>query len=693
MLLASTVQAVCLPGRDRARSAIGVLLTDAAAGRGGALLVTGPVGIGRSRLLAETIRAADAHTVLLTAGTEQETDLSYAGLHRLIAPLLPLDDALCAQQAACLRRAVEHGDCPPGRRLALSVAVLALLAEAATRNPVLCCVDDAPALDPASASVLAFVARRLADRRIAMLCTARDGDHLGGLLDGVPELRLDPLDPASSRALLADLTSAEPIDGELAGVLAAAGHGNPGALVDLARSLTPEQRHGGAAPPVTVPADSAVRRAYRARLAALPPRTRWLLLLAAVDEELGLRELTAAADRGGVPLAALRAAESAGLVAIDGRTIRFREPLLRAATYHEATLDQRRAAHRLLAGVLDPHSAGLRRHLHAAVAASGPDPRLAAGLRAAVPAGAAHPVASRALEYAAELEPAPDLAARDLLGAARYAWLGGQPQRARMLVRRLGRTAAPDRVRAESKLLTGEIELRAGAGAPARAVLLAAAGALTGRDRQLAVQALVLAGEALCATGAHAGFVAVAEQALALRRHDQSRAMELMLAQVSGIRALIEGDPPGAIAPLRRVLALAAGMDDPVALVRAGMAGILLGDDARAHQLALRAATLARTGGDAVTVPQALEVAAFADLARGRYAEATAASVEGLRLADACGQDLLADHHLGILAVLAAIVGDRETALRRVRQTGGHADGTGLSQSRAFWSGRWRWST
>jgi len=84
----------------------------------------------------------------------------------------------------------------------IGAAVLSLLAAAAEAMPILCVVDDAHWLDEPSADALTFAARRLHAERIAMLFAARSGDARTFPAPGLPELRLEGLDPEASRALL-----------------------------------------------------------------------------------------------------------------------------------------------------------------------------------------------------------------------------------------------------------------------------------------------------------------------------------------------------------------------------------------------------------------------------------------------------------------------------------------------------------
>jgi DNA-binding CsgD family transcriptional regulator len=246
------------------------------------------------------------------------------------------------------------------------------------------------------------------------------------------------------------------------------------------------------------------------------------------------------------------------------------------------------------------------------------------------------------------------------------------------LLRRLRAGTVPPPVRARVQLLLGEIELRAGASSHAGPALLAAADDL---DHDLRVGAMMQAGEAMCLSGEYAHFADLARHALGLRRSDEPVATELMFDQFAGLTAMYQGDYARGGPALRRVLALAEELDDPAALIRAGMAAIVLGDDRQAYRLAVRAAGAARSTGNLVAVPQALEIAAAAECALGRYDEAADAIERALPLARETGQDGLCSTLLGLHAVLAATVGDRSACLARVAQTRSHISTHGVSRA------------
>src|SRR6185436_18590369 len=298
----------------------------------------------------------------------------------------------------------------------VGLAVLGLLSEAAERQPLLCVVDDAQWLDGASARVLAFVARRLLAERVALAFAARE---VGRGMAGFPQLRVGPLGRRDSRALLESALAARLDESVLERFIAETG-GNPLALLELPRGLTPGQLAGGFGLPAARPLATEIEQSFTRRLARLPRDSRRLLLLAAAEPVGDPALLWRAAQQLGIPETAVQAAESEGLLTLDG-AVTFRHPLVRSAAYGSAESSERREAHRALADATDPLIDPDRRAWHRAQAASVPDGDVAEELeRSAGRAQARGGLAAVAafLERAAALTPEPAHRAQRLLAAA-----------------------------------------------------------------------------------------------------------------------------------------------------------------------------------------------------------------------------------------------------------------------------------
>jgi DNA-binding CsgD family transcriptional regulator len=322
---------------------------DRAVSTGGALVLTGEVGVGKTALLesASEHAAETGRRVLKAAGAEFEAGLSYAGLNQLLYPLLDDIDRLAAAHRQALTVALGLSGGSPPEPPTLSRAVLDLLRRTAGERGLLIVVDDLPWIDRASAVTLAFIAHRLAGSRVAFLAALRSGEE--GFFDrtSIDEYEIDPLDNAASAALLADRFPA--LAASVQQRLVAEAQGNPLALLELPASLTGPQRAAQTRLPSLLPLSRRLQNMFAARIAGLPAPTRRLLLTAVLDGTGDLGVLRSIAV-GHLP-ASLAPAERAQLVQLDRDEDRllFRHPLTRSAVVQLSTSEERRETHRSLA--------------------------------------------------------------------------------------------------------------------------------------------------------------------------------------------------------------------------------------------------------------------------------------------------------------------------------------------------------
>jgi DNA-binding CsgD family transcriptional regulator len=352
---------------------------DRAAVSGGALLLSGEAGVGKTVLLDAAVAHAGTagRRVLRAAGAEFEGEVSFAGLNQLLGPLL--DQSQSRGLSAPYRRAlavalgVREGSSPD--QLLLSNAVLALLVQASeTAGSLLVVVDDLPWLDRASAVVLGVVARRLAGSRVGFLAASRSGED--GFFDrgGLPVREVLPLSDAAAAELVGDRFPA--LAPRVRQRLLADARGNPLALLELPVALSGLQREGTGPLPEWLPLSRRLQTVFESRITALPARTRHLLLLAALDGTGAWHTLpSAASQQHGTD--DLDPAERAGMVRVseDGSRLEFRHPLTRSAVVALSTHAQRRLAHEALARQLTGEPE--RRAWHLAQAAAGPDEQVA----------------------------------------------------------------------------------------------------------------------------------------------------------------------------------------------------------------------------------------------------------------------------------------------------------------------------
>jgi DNA-binding CsgD family transcriptional regulator len=479
--------------RDRRRECrvLDQLLDAARAGESRLLVVRGDPGVGKTALLDYLAGRASGSRVAHAAGVEAEMELAYAGLHQLLTPMLDRLERLPDPQREALATAFGLSVGPAPDRFLVGLATLSLLADAAEEHPLLCLVDDAQWLDQASAQVLGFVARRLVAESVALVFAARvPGDELAGL----PELVVEGLPEADARALLeAALTG--PLDARVQDRLVAETGGNPLALLELPRGLTPAELAGGFALPDAPPLAGRIEVSFRRRLEALPAQTRSLLLVAAADPVGDPVLVWQAAERLGIRAAAATPAAEAGLLEIGARVL-FRHPLVRSAAYRSASLQERQAVHRALAEATDPALDPDRRAWHRAQAALGPDEEVAAELeRSAGRAQARGGVAAAAafLQRAVALTLDPAGRAERALAAAQASLQAGAFDAALGLLATAETGPLDDFQRARVDLLRAHIAFASELGRDAPPLLLKAARRLVPFDLDLARETYLIA--------------------------------------------------------------------------------------------------------------------------------------------------------------------------------------------------------
>ncbi|WP_433782119.1 AAA family ATPase [Actinomycetospora sp. CA-101289] len=626
---------------------------------GGALVVCGPPGIGKSALLAWAERAAHGRRVLRATGTVAELGLPYAGLHQILRPLLAGVTALPAHRRRALDTAFGGGSTTPGTHpdlYAVALSALELLAVAAAADPLLVLADDVHWMDPASQQALAFLARRTASDRVVVLAAQRDTEP-GPMLDrSLTVTDLAPLDEAAALAVLAQ--TAGPLDPDHRARILDLARGNPLALHELPRTVTAATGHDADRLPLT----RRLERSFTARVGDLGAATTTALEVAALDDGAELAEILAATAllAGPVTAAVLEPAVVAGLVVVEGAVVRFRHPLVRSAVRQRLAPEVRRAGHAALARVV--HDQPERAVRHRAAAALHPDAALADDLERS---------ADRALGRGAVATAVADLDRAAQLsedGRARRDRLF----RAGVLAHDLGSPGYGDRLRAQFRDLVED---------EADQLRHAWLGELAATDRggEHRVALLLELAERAHATG---------DDALALRflRAAALRCWNFCPDRPVGAAVVAAADDLGVADPAARaallahgeplehaheVLALIArareGAYDAATAYRLGHAAACVGAFDVSGELFAEAADGLRSQGRLHTLGTTLVLLSWSALRRGRLDVAVSAADEGARLCAETDQPFWHACAQAAHGLVAALRGDLDAADALVR--------------------------
>ncbi|MBA2897456.1 AAA family ATPase [Nonomuraea soli] len=629
---------------------------------GGALIVRGEPGIGKTALIDYAVAAtsgirvpgAAGMRILRATGIEAEADLPFAALHLLLRPLLDRIDALPDPQRAALRGAFELAPVTSADRFLIGLAVLSLLSEAAHERPLLCVIDDAHWLDRASADTLLFAARRLGTDRVALLFATRSEQPTPGL----DEVRLAALNLEDSAALLSQRAS------ELSPMarrrLLAEAAGNPLALLELPAD---EASSTG-----DLPLAQRVQDTFQAQIHRLPEQTRLLLLVAASDSSPDLDVVLGAGKALGAPAEALDAAQ--GLITVAEGVVTFRHPLVRAAVYRGAPPVLRLAVHAALAELLATPADADRRAWHLAAASAGPDEHAASELeRTAVRAGERSGFGSAAIAYAraARLSPDPAQRARRNVLAAEAAAEAGDLDLADELAELASGQTASRPLLVRIAMTRSTVNSARGRLRTAHALLLEAA------ELDPANALWPLMGSMFLAWNSGENDLAAEtlERLATLRMAPDDRLTPVLQLAVWSVTLQLDLPPTG-LPPLPDVTRAAlrldiAGMDSLILICGAGLA---MGHDRKISELAAATVGELRAQVRIGPLPAALTYLAAAHALVGGYGEALSEAEEALRIARDTTQAEWVGQASSILAYIAAIQGDEHRRATHAESAG-----------------------
>ncbi|MEU9448735.1 BTAD domain-containing putative transcriptional regulator [Streptomyces sp. NPDC048277] len=364
--------------RDRELADLRDCVTGLLAGESGLVLMEGPAGIGKSRLLAELRRLVDGHDVLVlrARGSRREQEYGFGAVRQLLGHAVARSrERLLTGAAAHVvgvfdERTTAPGSVPEG--FAVLSGLYRVVAALAAERPVLLCVDDLQWCDSASRHFLAYLARRLDGLPLLIAVTVRSGESdpddaaLTELAQDPTAVRIHPapLGAESVAALVRRRLGGpgEAVDESFAEACRRATAGNPLLLHLLLRALRAE----GASPcadqvgVVTELGSRAVSSLVLARLAQLPEASATAARAVAVlgdDAELpAVAQLTGLSESAvAEAIAPLVRAE----VIRDRYPLGFVHPLIGEAVYRDLAPGERRlfherAAHALAGAVTAP---------------------------------------------------------------------------------------------------------------------------------------------------------------------------------------------------------------------------------------------------------------------------------------------------------------------------------------------------
>jgi DNA-binding CsgD family transcriptional regulator len=341
-----------LLGRSRERQILAGLLQAARDGQGGAIVLRGEAGIGKSALLDDMVKGAGKYLVGRVVGVQSEAEFPYSCLQQLCGPSMEGLPNLPSLHRNTLCNAFGLGFGPPPDRYLVGMAVLELLGLAAQEKPVIWIVDDAQWLDAESRHAIGFVGRRLREQHAIVLVATRDEVEEGNELAGFQELHLAGL-VTHHAGLLFDSVVTGPLDQTVRDRIIAETRGNPRAFLELPKAWTTAELVEGLSESTSGSVAGKLEQEFAKRIRELPSDAQTFLTLAASETQGDAAILHAAAELLKLDWTAAAPAECAGLIDLGPR-VRFRHPLARAAAYRAAPLQTRLEVHGALAKVTDP---------------------------------------------------------------------------------------------------------------------------------------------------------------------------------------------------------------------------------------------------------------------------------------------------------------------------------------------------
>ena len=394
-----------LSGRHRELTELRRVIDLAASGSGQALVLVGDTGIGKSTLLDTVATMVPVGSVVVTMrAVEAESHLAYAAAIDLLGPLmaahapLGLDgidgiDGLSGEAMRVLEALMTAQPGAAGPMPLCRAAFGAVVGASAGVRLVVLVVDDAQWLDQASAEMLLYIARRIGDEPVAIVAAVRAGATSPLLSADLAQMHIDGLSVAEMDHLLAP----HQVVPSVAVSLYEATAGNPLAVLEIVRGLSPSERAAASALPPFPPVGAAITEAFGKRISALATDEREAMVVVAAHGSGHVGVLHAALRALGHEPDVLTAPEIHELISVTSDSVTFVHPLVRLVVYSSATPALRRTVHSTLADAWWPEQP-IRGAWHLGESATGPNEAIAASLETVATNARSHNAAMVAAE-------------------------------------------------------------------------------------------------------------------------------------------------------------------------------------------------------------------------------------------------------------------------------------------------------
>ena len=348
-------------GRAHELAAVGAVVDQVAGGKCQFAFVEGEAGIGKSRLLAEAIHAAECRGVTVFQGKADE--LHTARPFGAIADALgcstrSTDPKRVAISALISDRTEMSADASdgPGPQFQVVDALAELLEETAVRNPILVVIDDLQWADHATLLTVRAIAARLAALPVGVIGAYRSlprNSTLDGIVDaavraGASHMLLSSLGPGEVAEMVGQHLGAKPGPRLLHRVAGAAG--NPLFVSEMVAALLEDgaiARVDGVADVADVALPPPLRLTILRRMSGLRDVTLETLRAAAIlGATFDVADLVTITGRSALELSSILSEPLRARILEDANDkLRFRHDLIRDAIYEDLPLGMRRALH------------------------------------------------------------------------------------------------------------------------------------------------------------------------------------------------------------------------------------------------------------------------------------------------------------------------------------------------------------